>query len=82
MASPDQCALPLHGMQEREGGGGSDQEVKEGVPPKQHALPAHDMQEWGKEEGNPAQEGKEGPPPKQNRMPFVRSLIQEMGGGG
>ena len=47
---PEQRALPAHGMQEREWGGG-EQYTGEGTPPKQRALPEHGMQEWGGEGG-------------------------------
>ena len=67
-------------MQEREGGG-PDQATGEGAPPDQRALPAHRMQEQGGEGGStPHPDGEGGAPPEQARTPFVRGLIQDMGG--
>ena len=68
-------------MQERERGGGADQDAKGGAPPEQHALPAHDMQERGEVRRNPTEKGWGGHPPEQERKPFMYGLIQEMGGG-
>ena len=51
-----------------------------GAPPEQHAPLAYSMQERGGG-GNPYQKGERGVPPEQERAPFVRGLIQEMGGG-
>ena len=77
---PEQRALPAHGMQEREGGDPY-QATEEGALPKQRALPVHGMQERGRERGSkPQPEGEGGTPPKQASTPFVRGLIQEMGG--
>ena len=39
------------------------------------------MQERGEGEGTPHHEGEGGAPHEQERTPFVRGLIQEMGGG-
>ena len=73
---PDQHALPAHGVQAREGVGAPDQDAEGEYPPNQRALPVHGMQERGG--GAPGKGG--GAPPEQERMPFVRGLIQEMGG--
>ena len=72
--------LPVHGMQEREGGG-MDQATREGAPPEQRALPAHGMQEQGGEGGRtPHPKGEGGTNPNQTLTPFVHGLIKDMGG--
>ena len=77
---PEQRAFPAHGMQERDGGR-VDQATGEGTPTEQRALPAHGMQERGVEGGgNPQPKEEGGTPPEQARTPFMRGLIQEMGG--
>ena len=65
-------------MQKREGGGAY-QVTGEGAPPNQRALPAQQAGEGGGG-GTPQPEGEGGTPPKQAHTPFVRGLIQEMGG--
>ena len=53
----------------------------QGDPPDQRAPPTHGMQGRGGERGdNIPPEGEGGPPPEQAHTPFVRGLIQEMGG--
>ena len=50
-------------------------------PPEQRAPPAPGMQRQGGEGGaGPQPDGEGGAPPKQACMPFLRGLIQEMGG--
>ena len=66
---------------EGEGGGPTPKEAT-GVPPEQRGHPAHVMQEQegGRGGHSPARRRGGGAPPEQARTPFLRGLIQEMGG--
>ena len=76
---PEQRALLVHGMHGR--GGTHNQTNSPRGPPEHRAPPAHGMQGRGGESGaRPQPKGEGGPPPDQPLTPFVRVLIQEMGG--
>ena len=78
-APPEQRAIPVHGMQGR--GRTPNPKTASRGPSEQCAPPTHGMQGQGREgAGNIQPEGKGGPPPNQARTPFLRGLIQEMGG--